>query len=213
MEENMKTIRFIGIVLAFLIPTYAQSIDKDTCNFVDLNQYEYILNKSENDITIDSIQIMLLNQNRYFNVPIYHPYCFINRHKFRLTMLPDSTFNANYDTGVTKLTILKKDSLKFNFTISIPWVYYNYGPGYLIDTLKVRFKSSDNSSDTIIAISRITYASSIKNVKTLKKNIISDIKNKNELLLNGKIISKNKLSKNSNILVGNRDNRKLIKIK
>jgi hypothetical protein len=202
--------RHLSLVLILLIPAYAITINKDTCNFVEMNQYANIINNSENEITIDTIQIILFNQNPFFQDRMYTSFCCINNSALKLSMLPDSSFIAKYDSGNTKLTINKKDSLKFNFTIVIPWVLYSLGPGYLIDTLMVRFKSSDKTSDTIIAISRVTYASAIKNSIKFNKIKVSDCENRNEFLLNGIKIT-NKVNKINKVIVRNSVNKNVLK--
>jgi hypothetical protein len=182
------------ILLFFIgnIPGFALSIDKDTVYFVDTSQYAYFHNDSEQQITIDTIKMNYINKNQYI-IPNIILYCRMDTGKyipnviksyfFALSVPIDSSFiTTNLES---KLTVNKNDSLRFyNLEFVLPFSEITYGPGYIIDTFKVCFKASDNTSDTIIAISKYIYASGINNKLVISKINIDNISS-SMYLLNG----------------------------
>jgi hypothetical protein len=193
-----------------MLPLQSFSIDlnKDTIDFTDTNEILWLININNNqNVIIDTIKLTINNQYfNYFTNSFLYIDTIINNgsifgrdYRYFLN-LKDSTGIAFSRDSNQRIEINNNDSIQIrNIWIQDLLFGIPEYPGHtLSDTIKMIFIASDNSVDSIVARINMRYATNIifkKNNKIIK-NQYSD---KNEYLLNGKLIQ-SKL-KNKNIII------------
>jgi hypothetical protein len=193
--------------ILFIIPSLSFGINfnLDTIDFTDTNNYIWLINNNSSNITIDTIVFTIDSlKTQYFNNSnllidtVKNNGYFSSLYRYFVSII-DTTAFAFYQGYGNIVGINNNDSISIkhiriqdiNYGIPGPYIPHN-----IIDTIKMKFISSDNSTDSIIAILNMLYTTDVKyiNENVKLRNTKGNYPQK-YYLLNGKTIDNNTLTK------------------